>query len=141
MNSNGSVVIEEVDRPGFEMGVDDGASQISYGAISQDKEPAVKLTKEQLDNIFKEECIVASMKQEAEEKSWIKSEEYCDLFRELTPRFGPRTSGISWYPKKEALDEILDIAELNSQANIKNNRRKEYGDDDEDDEEVELFFF
>ena len=31
-----------------------------------------------------------------------------DLFAFLTPAFGKRTSGSSWYPKKEALDEILD---------------------------------
>ena len=30
-------------------------------------------------------------------------------FTKVTPGFGRRTSGTSWYPKKEALDELLDI--------------------------------
>jgi hypothetical protein len=32
-----------------------------------------------------------------------------DLFAEMTPGFSTRVSGQSWYPKKEALDEVLDI--------------------------------
>ena len=35
--------------------------------------------------------------------------ESVDLLDEMSPGFGPRTSGMSWYPKKEALNEVVEI--------------------------------